>query len=61
MYPQAYALYPYLSPRQMPLTINQHHTFRVRRVDEWLTAGFRDFGKSEGLAEGEDRIFSEDE
>ncbi|CDO78228.1 hypothetical protein BN946_scf184726.g3 [Trametes cinnabarina] len=42
MYPNNYALYPFLSPRSLPFTMNTNGTFRVRRVGEWLTSDFRE-------------------
>lgn len=36
MFPRTYSLYPFLSPRSLPWTINIAGAFRVRRVGEWL-------------------------
>ena len=36
MFPQAYSLYPFLSPRSIPWTLNVSGAFRVRKVGDWL-------------------------
>ncbi|KAI0931918.1 hypothetical protein AcV5_004709 [Taiwanofungus camphoratus] len=36
MFPRTYSVYPFLSPRSLPWTINIAGAFRVRRVGEWL-------------------------
>ncbi len=53
MFPREYALYPYYSPRELPFSMNTTGTFRLRRVGEWLSGGFReDLDTAEGLARG---------
>ncbi|KAI1793876.1 hypothetical protein LXA43DRAFT_998751 [Ganoderma leucocontextum] len=53
MFPREYALYPYYSPRELPFSMNTSGTFRLRRVGEWLSGGFReDLDTAEGLARG---------
>ncbi|KAH9847395.1 hypothetical protein C2E23DRAFT_890069 [Lenzites betulinus] len=53
MYPHKYALYPYLSPRPLPFTMNTSGTFRLRRVGEWLSTDVReDIRNTGGLAKG---------
>ncbi|KAL7285149.1 hypothetical protein ACG7TL_000241 [Trametes sanguinea] len=57
MYPHSYALYPFLSPRSLPFTMNTNGTFRLRRVGEWLTSDFReDVRKTGGLSRGDGDI-----
>ena len=49
MFPREYALYPYYSPRELPFSMNNTGTFRLRRVGEWLSGGFReDLDTAEG-------------
>ena len=54
-----YALYPFLSPRALPLLMNTDGAFRVRRVGEWLgeTKG-ESIEKTGGLAGGKGQILS---
>lgn len=62
MQPHVYAFYPYLSPRALPFTMNSNGTFRLRRVGEWLTVGFRDsHDGQDSLAEGRGQFLSEAE
>lgn len=42
MFPHDYALFPYLSPRPLPFTMNTSGTFRLRRAAQWLAADFRE-------------------
>ncbi|KAI0830635.1 hypothetical protein BC628DRAFT_1416167 [Trametes gibbosa] len=59
MFPHKYALYPYLSPRPLPFTMNTSGTFRLRRVGEWLSSNFRDDLRSiGGLAQGNGHVLS---
>lgn len=36
LFPHSYALYPFLSPRALPWTMNNSGAFRIRKVGEWL-------------------------
>ncbi|KAJ6575225.1 hypothetical protein B0H19DRAFT_1127757 [Mycena capillaripes] len=48
-----YALYPFLSPRSLPWTVNTSGVFRVRRVEKWLSSGgSEDLKKTGGLLMG---------
>ncbi|KAI0721316.1 hypothetical protein C8T65DRAFT_800472 [Cerioporus squamosus] len=60
MFPHTYALYPYLSPRPLPLTLNTSGTFRLRRVGEWLKSGFEeDVDSTDGLASEQGYVLTE--
>ncbi len=62
MFPHTYALYPYLSPRPLPLTMNTSGTFRLRRVGEWLKSGFEeDVESTGGLASEQGHVLTENE
>ncbi|KAI0639727.1 hypothetical protein C8Q77DRAFT_1082595 [Trametes polyzona] len=62
MYPHNYALYPYLSPRPLPFTMNTSGTFRLRRVGEWLSSDFREkVDSTGGLAGGHGHVVTVDE
>ncbi|KAI0361269.1 hypothetical protein OH77DRAFT_1585401 [Trametes cingulata] len=53
MFPHDYALYPYLSPRPLPFTMNTSGVFRLRRVGQWLASDFREnVQETGGLAGG---------
>ncbi|KAI9060624.1 hypothetical protein FKP32DRAFT_1656045 [Trametes sanguinea] len=57
VYQNNYALYPFMSPRSLPFTMNTDGTFRLRRVGEWLTSDFReDVRKTGGLSGGDGDI-----
>ncbi|KAJ6503426.1 hypothetical protein C8R47DRAFT_1106099 [Mycena vitilis] len=48
-----YALYPFLTPRSLPWTVSASGVFRVRRVEDWLSAGSsEDPKKTGGLTSG---------
>ncbi|EGN97497.1 hypothetical protein SERLA73DRAFT_75173 [Serpula lacrymans var. lacrymans S7.3] len=50
---QTYSVYPFLSPRSVPWTMNSGGTFRIRRVGEWLGIdATEDVQKTGGLAGG---------
>ncbi|KAI0080259.1 hypothetical protein K474DRAFT_1657966 [Panus rudis PR-1116 ss-1] len=60
-FPQAYSLYPFLSPRSLPWTMNTTGAFRIRRVGEWLVnSQGEDVERTGGLAGGQGRIFTSD-
>ncbi|RPD81969.1 hypothetical protein L226DRAFT_528177 [Lentinus tigrinus ALCF2SS1-7] len=62
MFRHSYALYPYMSPRPLPLTLNPGSTFRMRRVGEWLKSGFEeDVNITGGLASEQGHILTENE
>ncbi|RDX50400.1 hypothetical protein OH76DRAFT_1380349 [Lentinus brumalis] len=62
MFPHTYALYPYLSPRPLPLTMNTSGTFRLRRVGEWLKSGFEeDVESTGGLASEQGHVLTEND
>jgi hypothetical protein len=55
-------MYPFMSPRSLPWTMNASGAFRIRRVGEWLgTNSSEDVEKTGGLAEGKGRIVDADE
>jgi len=58
-FPHSYALYPFLSPRSLPWTMNTSGTFRIRRVGEWLgrNAG-ENIAATGGLAAGRGRVLT---
>ncbi|CCL98990.1 uncharacterized protein FIBRA_00998 [Fibroporia radiculosa] len=59
MFPNTYSLYPFLSPRSLPWTMNMGSAFRVRRVGEWLSHKLgEDIHVTGGLARGNGRILT---
>lgn len=53
MFPRTYSVYPFLSPRSPPWTMNTSGAFRIRRVGEWLGSNAsEELQKTGGLAEG---------
>ena len=53
LFPHSYSLYPFLSHRPLPWTMNTSGAFRIRRVGEWLgTRSGESIQKTGGLAEG---------
>ncbi|KAH9947903.1 hypothetical protein B0H21DRAFT_736078 [Amylocystis lapponica] len=59
IHPQTFSLYPFLSPRSLPWTMNTGGAFRVRRVGEWLGSGFgEDLENAEGLAGGNGQVLT---
>ncbi len=62
LYPHAYAFYPYLSPRPLPVIMNTSGAFRLRRVGEWLKSGYQeDVDSTGGLAAEKGHILTESE
>ncbi|KAJ6519930.1 hypothetical protein C8R45DRAFT_953295 [Mycena sanguinolenta] len=57
-FPHDYALYPFLSPRALPWTINAGGVFRVRRVEDSLSTGAEDLKKTGGLLMGRGRMIN---
>ncbi|KAJ7837507.1 hypothetical protein B0H14DRAFT_1095576 [Mycena olivaceomarginata] len=54
-----YALYPFLSPRSLPWTVNASGVFRVRRVENFLSTGAsEDLKKTGGLLMGRGRLIT---
>ncbi|KZT05899.1 uncharacterized protein LAESUDRAFT_654686 [Laetiporus sulphureus 93-53] len=59
LFPSTYSLYPFLSPRPLPWTMNTSGAFRVRRVSERLGGGYgEDIQATGGLAGEKGRIFT---
>lgn len=58
MFPRTYSLYPFLSPRSLPWTMNTGGAFRARRVGEWLSHNSENIEATGGLAGGNGRIIS---
>ncbi|KAI0778503.1 hypothetical protein BD413DRAFT_509737 [Trametes elegans] len=57
LYPHHYALFPHLSPRPLPFTMNTSGTFRLRRVGQWLTTvSHEEDDTREGLAGSQGRV-----
>ncbi|KAI0715276.1 hypothetical protein C8Q76DRAFT_730142 [Earliella scabrosa] len=62
LYPHAYAFYPYISPRPLPIIMNTSGAFRLRRVGEWLKSGYQeDIDSTGGLASEKGHILTESE
>jgi hypothetical protein len=62
VFPSSYSVYPFLSPRPLPLTMKSGGAFRIRRVFEWLNGdGHEDTQATGGLASGMGKIFGVDE
>ncbi|KAF7347747.1 hypothetical protein MVEN_01532100 [Mycena venus] len=56
-FPHDYALYPFLSPRSLPWTVNTSGVFRVKRVEDFLgTGAAEDLRKTGGLLMGRGRL-----
>ncbi|OCH96202.1 hypothetical protein OBBRIDRAFT_883448 [Obba rivulosa] len=59
LFPRTYSMYPFLSPRLLPWTMNTSGAFRVRRVGEWLKQGaVEHIHITGGLAGGMGRILT---
>jgi len=56
--PSTYALYPFLSPKPLPWTMNAGSTFRMRRVGAWLKHAGEDVLATKGLAGGGGRLLT---
>ncbi|CAL1695351.1 unnamed protein product [Somion occarium] len=57
--PHAYSLYPFLSPRTLPWTMNTNGAFRFRKVGEWLVqAQGEDLERTGGLAGSRGKLYS---
>ncbi|KAF7339380.1 hypothetical protein MSAN_02151900 [Mycena sanguinolenta] len=57
-FPHDYALYPFLSPRSLPWTVNAGGVFRVRRVEDSLSTGAENLKKTGGLLMGRGRMIN---
>jgi hypothetical protein len=61
IFPHTYSLYPFLSPRSLPWSMNTSGAFRIRRVGEWLGGNTtEDVQKTGGLSEGRGRVVTMD-
>ncbi|KAJ7169984.1 hypothetical protein C8R46DRAFT_1090737 [Mycena filopes] len=59
IFPHDYALYPFLSPRSLSLTVSASGVFRMRRVENWLSDSVSENPtKTGGLFKGRGRIVS---